>query len=81
MVNSVDAGIRATALAVNTFVIHALGDAFSPWLIGKISDHSSLQTAFWAAFVAAALSGWFFLRGVRYAPNLRAVASGTGSSG
>ena len=81
VVNSVDAGIRATALALNTFVIHALGDAFSPWLIGKISDHSSLQTAFWAAFVAAALSGWFFLRGVRYAPKLSAAASGTGSSG
>lgn len=81
VVNSVDAGIRSTALAVNTFVIHALGDAFSPWLIGKISDHSSLQTAFWVAFLAAGLSGWFFLSGVRYAPKLGAAASGTGSSG
>jgi predicted MFS family arabinose efflux permease len=81
VVNSVDAGIRSTALAVNTFVIHALGDAFSPWMIGKISDHSSLQTAFWAAFVTAALSGWFFLYGTRYAPRLGAAASGTGSSG
>ncbi|HEY6271236.1 MAG TPA: MFS transporter [Terriglobales bacterium] len=81
VVNSVDAGIRSTALAVNTFVIHALGDAFSPWLIGKISDHSSLQTAFWAAFVTAALSGWFFLYGARYAPKLGAAVSGTGSSG
>jgi MFS transporter, Spinster family, sphingosine-1-phosphate transporter len=82
VVNSVDAGIRATALAVNTLVIHALGDAFSPWLIGKISDRSSLQTAFWAAFVAAALSGWFFLYGTKFAPKLQpAVASGTGSSG
>jgi predicted MFS family arabinose efflux permease len=81
VVNSVDAGIRSTALAVNTFVIHALGDAFSPWMIGKISDHSSLQTAFWAAFATAALSGWFFLYGVRYAPKLSVAASGTGSSG
>lgn len=81
VVNSVDAGIRSTALAVNTFVIHALGDSFSPWLIGKISDHSSLQTAFWAAFVTAGLSGWLFLYGIRYAPKLSVAASGTGSSG
>jgi predicted MFS family arabinose efflux permease len=82
VVNSVDAGIRSTALAVNTFVIHALGDSFSPWLIGRISDRTSLQTAFWAAFVAAALSGWFFLYGAKFAPKLQpVVASGTGSSG
>jgi len=71
VVNSVDATIRSTALAVNTFVIHALGDAFSPTLIGKISDRTSLQTAFWAAFVAAALSGVLFLYGARYAPKLK----------
>jgi predicted MFS family arabinose efflux permease len=80
VVNSVDAGIRSTALAVNTFVIHALGDAFSPWLIGKVSDHTSLQTAFWAAFVAAALSGWLFLYGTKFAPRLRAATTGTGFS-
>jgi MFS family permease len=76
VVNSVDAGIRSTALAVNTFLIHALGDAFSPMMIGLISDRTSLQTSFWAAFVAAGLSGWFFLYGARFAPKLRsAVAS------
>lgn len=71
VVNSVDAGIRSTALAVNTFVIHLLGDAFSPTLIGWISDKTSLQTSFWAAFIAAALSGWFFIYGARYAPRLK----------
>jgi MFS family permease len=73
VVNSVDAGIRSTALAVNTFVIHVLGDAFSPTLIGWISDRTSLQTAFWAAFVAAGLSAFFFLYGVRFAPKLKAA--------
>ncbi len=77
VVNSVDAGIRSTALAVNTFVIHALGDSFSPWLIGKISDHSSLQTSFWAAFAAAGLSGWFFLYGTKFAPRLRTSVAST----
>src|SRR5215472_17165433 len=71
LVNSVDPAIRSTALAVNTFVIHALGDAFSPYLIGWVSDRTSLQTAFWAAFVAAALSGVVFLYGGRFAPKLR----------
>jgi sugar phosphate permease len=75
VVNSVDAGIRSTALAVNTFVIHALGDAFSPTLIGWISDRTSLQTAFWAAFVAAGLSGWFYIYGIRFAPKLKSAVT------
>lgn len=70
LVNSVGANIRSTALAVNVFVIHLLGDAFSPALIGRISDKTNLQTAFTAAFFAAALSGVFFLYGARYAPRL-----------
>lgn len=81
VVNSVNAGIRSTALAVNTFIIHALGDAFSPTLIGWVSDKTSLQTSFWAAFVAAGLSGAFFWYGARYAPRLRPAVNETGSSG
>lgn len=73
LVNSVGAGIRSTALAVNVFVIHLLGDASSPTLIGKISDKTSLQTAFWAAFVAAAISGVIFIYGARFAPKLKAA--------
>jgi MFS transporter, Spinster family, sphingosine-1-phosphate transporter len=81
VVNSVDATIRSSALAVNTFVIHALGDALSPPLIGWVSDRTSLQTSFWVAFLAASLSGWLFLYGTRFAPKLKTQASGTGSSG
>ena len=44
LVNSVSANIRSTALAVNVFIIHLLGDAFSPTLIGRISD----KTGFFA---------------------------------
>jgi len=71
LVNSVRAGIRSTALAVNLFVIHLLGDAFSPALMGKISDHTSLQTAFWTAFIAAGLSGVILIYGARFAPRLK----------
>jgi len=70
IVNSVSAQIRSTALAVNVFVIHLLGDAFSPTLIGAISDRSSLPSAFSVTYVAAALSGIFLLYGVRFAPRL-----------
>lgn len=71
LVNSVGAGIRSTALAVNLFVIHLLGDAFSPALMGKISDHTSLQTAFWTAFIAAGVSGAILIYGARFAPRLK----------
>jgi MFS family permease len=69
IVNSVDAKIRSTALAVNVVVIHLLGDVPSPSIIGWISDKtSSLQTGFWVTFVAAALSGVILVYGSRYAP-------------
>src|SRR5215469_4834723 len=70
LVNSVGPSIRATAMAVNIFLIHLLGDAFSPILIGKISDISSLQTGFSATFVAAALSGFILIYGARFAPGI-----------
>jgi sugar phosphate permease len=73
VINSVSASIRSTALAVNVFIIHLLGDALSPRLIGSISDRTgSLQTAFGVAFAAAAISGVLFLLGARFAPRFQA---------
>ncbi len=43
IVNAVSAPVRATAIAIELFVIHALGDAPSPWIIGKVSDVSNLR--------------------------------------
>lgn len=68
LVNSVSARIRATALAVNIFVIHLLGDAFSPTLIGYISDRTNLQTGMMTMIVAVALSAAILFYGMRYAP-------------
>lgn len=81
LVNSVSARIRATAVAVNVFTIHLLGDAFSPTLIGAISDKTNLQTGFLAAVVAAGLSAAVLFYGMRFAPRLpenavKGVASG-----
>ncbi|HZI55317.1 MAG TPA: MFS transporter [Verrucomicrobiae bacterium] len=72
LVNSVSASIRSTALAVNVFIIHLLGDAFSPALIGRISDKTgSLQIAFWVAFIAAGISGIILLYGAKFAPRFK----------
>ena len=73
VVNSVSAQIRSSAIGVNLIVIHLLGDAFSPPLMGHISDRSSLPTSFIAALVAIALSAVILLYGMRYAPRLRAA--------
>jgi MFS transporter, Spinster family, sphingosine-1-phosphate transporter len=70
ILNSVSAPIRSTAVAVNIFTIHLLGDAFSPSLMGYISDRSNLQMAFVAASVAIALSAAVLYVGTRYAPQL-----------
>lgn len=70
IINSVGAHIRATAIAVNLFVIHFLGDAFSPWLIGKISDRSSLESGFVSTVVATALSSAILFYGMKFAPRL-----------
>jgi len=72
LVNSVSASIRATALAVNIFVIHLLGDAFSPTLIGYISDRSNLQAGLSCMVVAVALSSVVLFYGMRFAPRLEA---------
>ena len=45
IVNLVHANQRATAVALSVFAIHLLGDAASPYLIGVVSDASSLQQA------------------------------------
>jgi fucose permease len=71
VVNSVGAHIRSSAIAVNLFVIHLLGDAFSPTLMGWISDKANLQTAFLSAIFAIALSTAILFYGMRFAPKLR----------
>lgn len=70
LVNSVSARIRATALALNIFMIHLLGDAFSPTLIGYISDRSNLETGLSSMVIAVALSAAVLFYGMRFAPKI-----------
>jgi MFS transporter, Spinster family, sphingosine-1-phosphate transporter len=71
LINSVSAQIRATAIAVNIFMIHILGDVPSPALMGYIADKSSLQIAFVCPVVAMTISSAILFYGMRFAPAVR----------
>jgi MFS transporter, Spinster family, sphingosine-1-phosphate transporter len=49
--------VRAMAFAVNIFFIHALGDAFSPSILGWLSDQWGLRSALLITPLAMALAG------------------------
>ncbi len=63
------AEVRATAYAANIFVIHALGDAISPTIVGILSDWKGLAAAFWIAPITLALASLFCFWGMRYLPS------------
>jgi MFS family permease len=70
--------VRATAYAVNIFVIHALGDAISPTIVGMVSDRIGLSAAFWIAPGALALAALFCFWGMRsYAEDAQSVKEKT----
>ncbi|HEY0760429.1 MAG TPA: MFS transporter [Acidisarcina sp.] len=73
IVNSVGAGIRSTAIALNLFLIHALGDAPSPVIIGVISDHSNLRLGMGLTLVTFTIAAALLFAGARFAPRLPAV--------
>lgn len=66
LANVTHPGIRASAFALNIFIIHALGDAISPPIIGWIKDHSSFETAFLLIITAVALGGVAWCIGARF---------------
>lgn len=57
IVNAVSPQIRATAMAVSIFTIHAIGDVPSPLLVGAIADASSLASGVLILPVAALVGG------------------------
>ncbi len=68
LANVTPPAIRASAFALNIFVIHALGDAISPTIIGAISDATDGDMNKGFLFVSGMmlLSGIFWLWGARY---------------
>jgi MFS family permease len=81
VINSVGAHIRATALAVNIFIIHILGDVPSPTMMGWVADKRSLQAAFILPIIAMGISSAILFYGMKFAPPVAVDgASGAGKT-
>jgi predicted MFS family arabinose efflux permease len=65
IVNIVSPFERASAVALSMFTIHLLGDVPSSWLIGRLSDVSSLGRAVLVVPVAIAVGGVIWLASAR----------------
>jgi MFS transporter, Spinster family, sphingosine-1-phosphate transporter len=72
VINSVGAHIRVTALAVNIFIIHLLGDMPSPTMMGWVADRRSLQVAFILPVIAMGISSAILFYGMKFAPPVAA---------
>ncbi len=66
LANVTHPAVRASAFALNIFVIHALGDALSPPLLGWVAGRYSWNTAFGVVIVATAIGGVLWLWGAQY---------------
>ena len=65
LANVTRSGVRATAFAVNILVIHLLGDAISPPIIGAIRDVADLHAAFLGVSVLIPAAGLLWVLGAR----------------
>jgi MFS family permease len=65
LANVVSPKVRATAFAVNIFIIHALGDAISPPLLGVVAGHFDMNVAFLVISAAMLVSGVIWLLGMK----------------
>jgi MFS family permease len=66
LANVTPPSVRASAFAVNILVIHALGDAISPPVIGWIADHYSMNLGFLFVGLMFLVGGVIWLLGARY---------------
>lgn len=64
--NVTEPPVRSTAFALNIFIIHALGDAISPPLIGYMADRVGLGLAIGVVGVMFLVGGVLWLMGARY---------------
>jgi MFS transporter, Spinster family, sphingosine-1-phosphate transporter len=68
--NAVPAHLRATAMAGQLFALHVFGDAFSPKIIGIVSDHSNLRMGLGITLVTFVVAAVIFFVGSKFAPPL-----------
>jgi len=76
LANVTPPAVRATAFAVNILVIHALGDAISPTIIGWVSDHYDMRKGFLFVGFMLLVGGVIWLCGARYLQRDTARAEG-----
>jgi MFS family permease len=74
LANVTHPAIRATGFAVNIMVIHLLGDAVSPLIMGAIKDRHDMDTAIRAVAGVILLGGLLWLWGTRYLARDTALA-------
>jgi predicted MFS family arabinose efflux permease len=60
--------VRASAFALNIFIIHLLGDATSPPLIGVVRDRWNMNVALWGVAVLMIVAGVLWFWGAKYLP-------------
>ena len=68
--------IRATGFALNILVIHALGDAIAPPLIGAIAGRTNLDIAFLFISLTMLVAGAIWLAGMKYLARDTAAVEG-----
>jgi MFS family permease len=58
--------VRATAFAANILIIHLLGDAISPPLLGAVAGRWDMNVAFFVVSLAMLVSGLIWLLGMKF---------------
>jgi len=66
LANVTHPSMRATAFALNILVIHLLGDAISPPLLGAVGGSAGWEVAFGVVTAVMALAGVLWLWGAKY---------------
>jgi MFS transporter, Spinster family, sphingosine-1-phosphate transporter len=68
LANVTQPSVRATAFALNILIIHALGDAAAPPLIGMVADRTNMDVAFLAVTAMMFVAGVLWLWGAKFLP-------------
>jgi len=72
--------VRASAFALNIFIIHLLGDATSPPLIGVVRDRWNMNVALWGVALLMIVAGSLWFWGAKYLPaDTNAIEGAAGS--
>jgi MFS family permease len=81
LANVTHPSVRASAFAINIFVIHAMGDAPSPPLLGGIAGRHGWNAAFLVVVAVMLIAAGFWMLGVRYLKRDTERISGSGTGG